>query len=148
NFCCPKKRPLPTLRPRTGPVSREQLGALLQGHAEGEEDPALGLHPAVVAGLDPVDGRFGDPGFPCQLCFRHQRRHAKLLYLVHTTTPEPNRMGTRSVALRACTMSPTRPRSIDHFHVGSQGTDQYCTVTEGALTVHFTCIWGLKRDTP
>src|SRR5438067_5924048 len=102
NFYCPKKRPLPPLRGPAGAVSGKELGALVQGKAERKEDLALGLHPAVVAGLDAVDGRFRDARLARQLGLGHQRCLAELLYSVHDA-PE----GGHEAALRASIMSPT-----------------------------------------
>src|SRR5216683_1036810 len=42
--------------PRSAVEAGEDLAAVLQAEAEREEDPALGLHPAVVARFDAIDG--------------------------------------------------------------------------------------------
>src|SRR2546426_6310917 len=72
---------------RDAVVAGEELPALLDAEPEREEDLPLGLHAAVVAGLDPVDGRFGDAGLASQLRLRHQRGLSELLNSIHAAPP-------------------------------------------------------------
>src|SRR6267143_734535 len=61
----------------------EQLGRVLHREAEGEEDLALGLQAAVLAGLDAVDGGFRDSRLARELRLRHQLLFPEPLDVVH-----------------------------------------------------------------
>src|SRR4051794_38934523 len=54
----PKKSSGSSRRPAV-PQPRKDLGAVLDGETEREEDLPLGLHPALLARFDPIDGRLG-----------------------------------------------------------------------------------------
>src|SRR5467141_2826823 len=104
----------PHAQPRRAVVAGEEFSALLDAETERDEDLALGLHPAVVAGLDPFDGRLGDAGFASQLRLRPQRCFPELLNSIHAAPP------------RAVT------QSLRWHRVGSQGTGR----VEPSLTPH------------
>src|SRR4051812_16638240 len=61
----------------------KELGAVLPRQAEREEDLALGLHPALLARLDPIDRRLGHAGASRQLRLGHELRLAESLHVVH-----------------------------------------------------------------
>src|SRR5207237_5647615 len=64
----------------------EDLGALLHGETEREKDLPLGLHAALLARLDAIDGRLGHAGAPGQLRLGHELRLAESLHVVHRVT--------------------------------------------------------------
>src|SRR4051812_39728418 len=61
----------------------KELGAVLHRQAEREKDLALGLHPALLARLDPIDGRLGHAGASHQLRLGDELRLAESLHVVH-----------------------------------------------------------------
>src|SRR5712664_1214665 len=73
--------PVPVPAPVAAPA--EQLGRLLHREAEREEDLALGLQAAVLAGLDAVDGGFRDSRLARELRLRHQLLFPEPLDVVH-----------------------------------------------------------------
>src|SRR5437660_352303 len=77
----------PRAQPCRAVVAGKEFSALLDAETERDEDLALGLHPAVVAGLDPVDGRLGDAGLAGQLRLRHQRCFPEPLNSIHAAPP-------------------------------------------------------------
>src|SRR4051812_31779338 len=79
----PKKSSASSRAPRPVLETGKELHALLHGQAQREEDLALGLHPAFLAGFDPVDGRLGHAGASRQLRLGHELRLAESLHVVH-----------------------------------------------------------------
>lgn len=63
---------------------REDLILVFEAHSESEQDLALGIHAAVHALFDAVNGAKRDLGLPGQLRLRHEPVLAQLTYSVRT----------------------------------------------------------------
>src|SRR5438874_2753964 len=79
----PKKSSASSRPPDAVAQTGEDLGALLHREAEREEDLPLGLHAALLARLDAIDGRLGHAGASRQLRLGHQLGLAESLHVVH-----------------------------------------------------------------
>src|SRR3954464_420058 len=79
----PKKSSVSSRAPAAVPQPGKNLRAFLHGEAEGKEDLALGLHPAVLARLDAIDGRLGHASASRQFRLGHELGLAESLHVVH-----------------------------------------------------------------